>query len=497
MEFTSTLAVVTFGVAQMIKGLCLCALLALGSGIVADSAVAAGPSLNSQPRLLGEVPVTAMNLQAKPVNNSPAIAVDPTDRRFAVIANRLDGPAFNCALQASGDAGRSWLPAYPVPNLPKGAERCYAPEAGFDKSGRLYYLFVGLHGQGNTPMGVFLTSSTDRARSFSSPRKILGPNSFQVRMAIDASLGRKGRIHVVWLRANGDPGIGALPPGPNPIMSMFSDDGGVKFSKPVQVSDADRERPIAPALALGPHGSVHVVYYDLKDDSRDYLGLEGPAWEGNWELVSASSADNGRHFGKGVVVDSDVIPPERVMLIFTMPPPSLAAGPDGTLYASWDDARNGDWDVFMRRSTDGGKTWGSPVRINDDPLHDGRHQYLPKVSVAPNGRVDAIFYDRRGEQTDNRSTNVYYAYSLDRGATFSANRKLTDWDFDPQIGPSYQVQSAKGLQEFGSRIGLFSEGASVIAAWTDTRNNGRGVPAQDIFSRRVLFPASSGKDKNG
>jgi len=122
---------------------------------------------------------------------------------------------------------------------------------------------------------------------------------------------------------------------------------------------------------------------------------------------------------------------------------------------------------------------------------------MPRLSVAPNGRVDAIFYDRRGELTQNRSTNVFYSYSLDRGVTFVENRKLTTWDFDPQIGPSYQVQSARGLQEFGSRIGLFSEGASVIAAWTDTRNNGRGVPAQDIFARRVIFPGSTTKESNG
>ncbi|HSH62342.1 MAG TPA: sialidase family protein, partial [Acidimicrobiales bacterium] len=145
--------------------------------------------------------MTAMNQETSPANNSPALAADPTDGRFVVLANRLDAPDFGCELSVSGDGGASWEPASGAPALPDGAEKCYAPEIDFDGEGTLYVLFVGLAGPGNRPMGAFMSTSTDRAKTFSPPRPVLGPLNFAVRMAIDRSLGEMGRIHVAWIHA--------------------------------------------------------------------------------------------------------------------------------------------------------------------------------------------------------------------------------------------------------------------------------------------------------
>ncbi len=437
-----------------------------------------------QVRVGPNVPVTPSNLVDRTVHNSPLLAADPTEPRFVVLANRLDGPDFGCALQLSGDGGRSWVSANPVPKLPKGAEKCYAPEVAFDRDGLLYYLFVGLQGLGNSPMGSFLTTSADRGNTFSAPRRVLGPERYQVRMALDPTMGPKGRLHLVWLQANSDPPLGGLPPPPNPLMAAHSDNGGRTFSKPVQISDPERPLAVAPAVALGPKHTVHVVYYDLGRDTRDYQGLEGPRWEENWSLVATTSTDGGLHFGSGVLVDDGIVPPERVMLIYTMAPPSLVTDAEGRLYTAWYDARNGDWDVFLRRSGDGGGSWDAPLRLNDDPMGGGSHQYLPRLSVAPDGRIDAVFYDRRGN-VENRGNDAYYTRSTDHGASFAANVKLTTLDSDSKIGPRYDVPSAMGLNEIGSRIALWSEPHRALAAWTDTRNTGRGFPSQEIFATSV------------
>lgn len=90
--------------------------------------------------------------------------------------------------------------------------------------------------------------------------------------------------------------------------------------------------------------------------------------------------------------------------------------------------------------------------------------------MAPGGRVDAIFYDRRNK-VENRGNDVYYTYSTDRGRRFAANRRLTRLAFDSQIGARYAVPSAVGLVEFGSRIALSSGDERVLAAWTDTRKH--------------------------
>ena len=113
------------------------------AGVVAAMAAAApAPGVAaSRPRVEPDFPVTATDLTEGYAYNSPVLVADPTDDRFVAMANRLDAPEFGCALQLSGDGGRTWTPARPVSRLPPGADTCYAPEIAFDRSGRLYYLF--------------------------------------------------------------------------------------------------------------------------------------------------------------------------------------------------------------------------------------------------------------------------------------------------------------------------------------------------------------------
>ncbi|MDP9388208.1 MAG: glycoside hydrolase [Actinomycetota bacterium] len=472
-------------VARLALAVTLLAGAALAAGVLpgaADSAEAAVV------RVGPKVPVTAMDRRVEPANNSPMLVADPTDARFVVMANRLDAPDFGCALQVSGDAGRGWRTATPVPNLPLGADKCYAPEVAFDADGVLYYLFVGLAGRGNEPMGAFLTTSVDRAATFSEPRRVLGPRNFGVRMAIDADHGAKGRIHLVWLHATSDPPLGGFGPPPNPILAAHSDDGGRSFSTPVQVSDPARQRVVAPALALGPDHRVHVAYYDLEDDAVDYQGLEGPVWDGTWSMVVATSSDGGERFGPGVVVDASIVPAERVMLIFTMPPPALATG-GGRVCVGWTDARHGDPDVLLRCSNNHGRSWSAPVRANDDRVGNGAHQYLPRLSLAPDGRLDAIFYDRR-DTPGNFGTWVYYTLSRDGGRSFSPNTKLSPDVINPTIGQQYGVVSAMGQVEFGSRLGLLSRRDGAVAAWTDTHYSKPPTTGQDIVAAEVQVPGA-------
>lgn len=439
---------------------------------------------DEKPLPLAEVPVTSMDVGHQPANNSPMLAAHPDDDDRLALAARRDGPDFSCTLHVSGDGGRGWMPVNPIAELPDGAEKCYAPEVAFGPDGALHYQFVGLHGKGNSPMGVYLTSAPHWGAPFSPPLQVLGERNYMVRMAIDPAIGEQGRIHLVWLAAGEAPSLGSLPAPPNPIMSAYSDDGGRTFSTPVQVSDADRPLAVAPALSIGPERRVHVLYYDLGDDTRDYRGLEGPTWSGRWSLVLASSEDGGGSFSRGVEVDSELLPPERVMLIFTMPAASMIADGHGNLYIAWTDARNGDWDVLTRRSSDHGRTWEAPQRLNDDALGNGRHQYLPRLAIAPDGRIDAIFYDRRHDPL-NIHNHVMATFSEDGGRTFRRNRRITAEPSDSTIGPRYAVPSAAGLVEFGSRLALHAGRTETVAAWTDTRNTPGSGPGQDIFATRI------------
>ncbi len=458
---------------------------ALAAGAISVGRRVGPSSLTVRP----EVPATPMDQGLGLASNSPVLAADPIEPQFMALANRVDAPDFSCALQVSGDGGRGWVSANPVPRLPVGVEKCYAPDVAFDGRGVLYYLFVGLAGAGNEPMGVFLTTSSDQARTFSTPRQVLGPYNFGARMTIDSRFGPSGRLHLVWLHASSDPPLGGFGPPPNPIMAAYSDDGGRTFSEAVTVSDPQRDRVAAPSIVLGAEGAVHVAYYDLHNDERDYRGLDGPTWDGFWSLVLASSIDQGRTFGAGAIIDPAVVPSERVMLIFTMPPPTLVAD-EGRICVAWTDGRHGDADVLLRCSLRQREGWGDPKRLNDDVLGNGRSQYLPRLSLSTDGRLDAIFYDRRNDSA-NRWNETFYTFSTDGGQSFSPNRKLTRHASDSQIGQQYLNPSAKGQVEFGAGLGLLSLPTGAVAAWTDTRNSRPVTTGQDVFVTEIAHPTSS------
>jgi hypothetical protein len=104
-------------------------------------------------------------------------------------------------------------------------------------------------------------------------------------------------------------------------------------------------------------------------------------------------------------------------------------------------------DVMFSRSTDGGLTWSSPVRVNDDQ-GTNHYQWFGTMSVAPNGRIDAIWLDTRDSPLDSLLSALYYSYSLDQGETWSANEKLSPlfnshvgWPNQPKMGDYFDMQS--------------------------------------------------------
>jgi hypothetical protein len=92
--------------------------------------------------------------------------------------------------------------------------------------------------------------------------------------------------------------------------------------------------------------------------------------------------------------------------------------PGGTLYLVWSDYHNGDIDVFSVSSTDHGRTWSKPVRVNTDAIHNGIDQFFQWLAVDPiTGDVYVQFYDRR-DDPGNRKTGFTLARSTDEGKTF-------------------------------------------------------------------------------
>lgn len=412
-------------------------------------------------------------------SNSPSLARNPRSPNQIVATYRVDRPTFSATLEWSIDGGASWQPtALP---LPPDKDRPFAPDADFGADGTLYVTYSNLEGRGNVPANLWLSTSADGGRSLSAPVRLAGPLTFQPRIAVD----RAGVVHVTWLQGS-QVGLFSLQGDPSPVVASHSTDGGKTFSPPVRVSDVERPLVGAASPVIDSKGELVVLYEDFKEDRRDFANLEGPPWEGPFSLVLTRSTDGGASFSAGVEVERNLIPARR-FLVFLPEFPSLAAGPDGALYVAWADARNEDEDVFIRHSGDGGRTWGPPVRVNDNPMKDGTDQYLPRVAVAPSGRVDVVFLDRRRDP-QNVMTDATVAFSHDNGRSFDT-AGLSSQSFDSRVGPSLDPKFGV---DFGSRLGLVSADGQSLAAWTDSREGTEDTGRQDVLTTAFEVPAPSG-----
>lgn len=128
-------------------------------------------------------------------------------------------------------------------------------------------------------------------------------------------------------------------------------------------------------------------------------------------------------------------------------------------------------DVMFVRSTDGGQTFSPPRRINDDPVNDAKWHWMAAMSVAPNGRIDVVWLDTRAA-VNNTDSQLYYAYSLNGGVTWSPNMAVSA-AFDPYLG--YPQQS-----KMGDYMWMVSTNAGGNVAYCATFNG-----EQDIYYVRV------------
>ena len=140
-------------------------------------------------------------------------------------------------------------------------------------------------------------------------------------------------------------------------------------------------------------------------------------------------------------------------------------------------ATNGS-DVMFARSTDGGLTFSTPHRINDDPINHNKWHWFGTLSVAPNGRIDSVWNDTRNA-ANNIDSQLFYSYSTDGGVTWSPNVAVSN-SFNPLEGWPNQ-------SKIGDYITLVSDntGADVAYSATFNFNPSRGQHEQDVYYVRV------------
>jgi hypothetical protein len=207
--------------------------------------------------------------------------------------------------------------------------------------------------------------------------------------------------------------------GSSPIVFSSSTDGGATFTGPRTISTGGRSgTPLNQGadIAVGPTGTIYVAYAAFERST----GLNS--------INLVKSTDCGRKWTQPVVV-GPFNDPQAPGVAFRTPGFAFVAADDtdpNVVYVAY-QSLDGDYDVFVQRSTDGGATWGAPVQVNEDP--GARHQIFPTIDVS-NGAVHVAWYDFRNSVAPaNDLLDVYYASSNTTGVAypaFSHNVRVTD-----------------------------------------------------------------------
>lgn len=255
------------------------------------------------------------------------------------------------------------------------------------------------------------------------------------------TLDRQNRAHVVWFdRRDGDDDIFYAQERPDGV--GFATNVRVNDDKTAQAASSEFEQDEFFETDAGRSGAA---YQTLPSLAVDRQGVVYVAWQDyrrdQADIYVARSTDGGRSFGPNVRVNDDLGRAGQLS-------PALAVDDSGAVYVAWHDMRAGNPDIYFARSTDGGKTFTRNARVNDDPGTAG--QYDPSLAVDSLGGVHIVWHDLRHGQPD-----IYLTTSRDLGKTFGPNRRVND---DP--GEAYQ---------FHPSVALNGE-ADVAIAWEDYRN---------------------------
>jgi hypothetical protein len=259
---------------------------------------------------------------------------------------------------------------------------------------------------------IYYKRSTDQGTTWSQDSRITNDPAYSDGPSISSS---DSIVHLVWY----DMRMGFLM-----IYYKRSTDWGVTWSQDTCLSSGTVSS-YYPSLSSSD-STVHVVWEDWRDAN------------GNSEIYYKRSTDWGVTWSPDTRLTQDSVRSEM---------PSIAiSGSD--VHVAWFDELGSNTEIYYKRSTDGGTTWSSDVRMTCDSA------WSMYPSIASEGtQVHLAWADTREQLMG--GFNIYYKSSTDRGITWSEDTSLTNHQY-VALYPS-----------------IATSGSNVHVAWEDGRDVGK------------------------
>jgi hypothetical protein len=288
-----------------------------------------------------------------------------------------------CALLLLQAQGKAPLPK-DESTLVKVADQAKLPSLALDADGNAYVAFVR---NGNIELAI----STDGGKTFGAPVTAVGAGGRDAaipnrgpRVCVD----KQKRIFVSAPLCTAPPSSAVI----NDLYFAVSSDKGKTFSKPFMINESAGTASESVHAAAAGAGDLHAAWLDSKS-------AKGRS------LLYAKFDAQGKRSGKIVVITGFAC--ENC-------PPGIAVDPAGNPSVAWregprEPGAQGNRQIFLSRSTDGGKSFAAPAQLNslDSGLTECPHE-APAVASSADGKVlAAAWMDRRDLEHD---ANIYWSF---------------------------------------------------------------------------------------
>jgi hypothetical protein len=441
----------------------------LGNGMgVMKNTIA--PSLTCSPAPCIYTPVNASEGGTNPVNEDP-IAVNPTNA-----LNLLSGGNdYNCSnIQgyfSSSDGGTTWSHFCALGSGGQGD-----PIVGFDLKG---YAYAG----GIQNNDIVLARSIDGGKTFTAPAIVTKPlqtlNGLSdkpwLEIDTNATSPFKNALYVSSTQFGGSSGSDSE------IAVSHSSDGGKTWS--TTVVDTLQTYPGTvdqfSDMAIGADGTVYINWIRCPT-----TGPTGDCGSTLTNIMFSKSTDGGKTWSHASVAATVTLTPDSCGCFYGGLPntfervsniPSngaLGSGATAKVYVAVYNWNGTQMQVEVATSTNGGTTFGAPVRVNSTSTKGD--QFFQWLNVNPtNGRVGVTWLDRRND-TANLSYQPFFAYSTN-GKTYSKGYALSRAKSNPN-------SDGFGGAFMGDYTGNAWDGNSLYQSYMDTTTG----TSQD-FVTGVLF----------
>ncbi|MFN8358871.1 MAG: T9SS type A sorting domain-containing protein [Candidatus Kapaibacterium sp.] len=385
--------------------------------------------------------------------HEPSICIDPKHPNVLIAGSNIDN------YHVSTDTGRTWSSNRLSSSLGVWGD----PVIAVDTSGSFYFFHLSNPASGKWIDRIVCQKTSDRGDAWNDGT-FTGLSGAKAQDKESCAIDRTtNTIYLTWTQF--DKYGSKAPSDSSTILFSKSTDGGSTWSPARRINAVagdclDNDNTVEGATpACGPNGELYV------------------SWAGPLGLTFTKSLDQGETwlprehiidpFPGGWYYDIPGIPRANG-LPFTVC--DLSKSPyRGTIYINWSDQRNGpnNTDVWIIKSADGGTTWSSPIRVNDDQT--GTHQFFTSMAIdQTTGYLYCLFYDRRN--STGLATEVYLAISIDGGTTW-VNRKVSQSPFVPNpdvfFGDYTGITVHDGIiRPIWTRLHL-----GALSIWTDIRRH--------------------------